>query len=88
MAAYILDHFPEMELLDALPKENTADISYNGILPGKPEWVVQDGAPRDELKRTVRLWPHKIRGEGHFIALFGKRRKIHTGRKALTVQKS
>ncbi len=73
MAAYILDHFPEMELLDALPKENTADISYNGILPGKPEWGVQDGAPRDELKRTVRLWPHKIRGEGHFIALFGKK---------------
>mgnify|MGYP006990199095 CR=1 FL=1 len=52
MAAYILDHFPEMELLDALPKESMADISYNGILPGKPEWVVKDGAPRDELKRT------------------------------------
>ena len=40
-----------------------------GIQPGRPEW--SDGNPK--LAGTVRLWPHKIKGEGHFIALLGKK---------------
>lgn len=27
---------------------------------------------RKELQKTVRLWPHKVNGEGHFAALFQK----------------
>ena len=34
--------------------------------PGRPDWT-QAGNP--ELAKTVRLWPHKLRGEGHFAAL-------------------
>lgn len=35
---------------------------------GHPEWV--DG-PK-ELEKCMRLWPHKVRGEGHFIAKLKK----------------
>ena len=34
--------------------------------PGRPDWV-PDGQP--ELARTLRLWPHLLRGEGHFAAV-------------------
>lgn len=35
---------------------------------GYPEWV--NGS--EELKKCMRLWPHKIKGEGHFIAKLKK----------------
>jgi 16S rRNA C967 or C1407 C5-methylase (RsmB/RsmF family)/NOL1/NOP2/fmu family ribosome biogenesis protein len=38
---------------------------HEGFAPGRPDWS-PDGPP--ELTRTVRLWPHHLRGEGHFIA--------------------
>jgi 16S rRNA C967 or C1407 C5-methylase (RsmB/RsmF family)/NOL1/NOP2/fmu family ribosome biogenesis protein len=38
---------------------------HEGFAPGRPDW--SPGGP-PELERTVRLWPHRVRGEGHFIA--------------------
>ncbi|HEV2895421.1 MAG TPA: RsmF rRNA methyltransferase first C-terminal domain-containing protein [Actinomycetota bacterium] len=38
---------------------------HPGFAPGRPDWA--PGGP-PELARTVRLWPHHLRGEGHFIA--------------------
>lgn len=35
---------------------------------GHPEWA--DGA--EEVRKTVRIWPHKVDGEGHFLALLVK----------------
>src|SRR4029453_5295623 len=40
-----------------------------GVAPRRPDW--SPGAP-PELTRTVRLWPHHLRGEGHFIAKLGR----------------
>jgi NOL1/NOP2/fmu family ribosome biogenesis protein len=40
-----------------------------GTERGRPEWA--DGDER--MKKCVRFWPHKARGEGHFIALLGKK---------------
>ncbi|NJD02929.1 MAG: NOL1/NOP2/sun family putative RNA methylase [Ruminiclostridium sp.] len=40
-----------------------------GMQPGRPEW--SDGNPK--LAGTVRLWPHRIKGEGHFAALLKKK---------------
>ena len=37
-----------------------------GFEPGHPEWI-ENG--REELKGCARLFPHKIKGEGHFLAL-------------------
>jgi 16S rRNA C967 or C1407 C5-methylase (RsmB/RsmF family)/NOL1/NOP2/fmu family ribosome biogenesis protein len=39
--------------------------THPGFAPGRPDW--SPGGP-PELSRTVRLWPHHLRGEGHFIA--------------------
>ncbi len=40
-----------------------------GIERGRPLWA--DGNER--LEKTVRLWPHKLKGEGHFAALLRKK---------------
>lgn len=36
--------------------------------PGEPKW----GNDREELKLAVRLWPHRLQGEGHFSVLMEK----------------
>ena len=37
--------------------------------PGRPDWV-DDPAPG--LEHTFRLWPHRLRGEGHYAAVLKK----------------
>ena len=37
--------------------------------PGRPEWVAD---PTPGLEHTVRLFPHKLRGEGHYAAVLQK----------------
>jgi NOL1/NOP2/fmu family ribosome biogenesis protein len=37
--------------------------------PGRPEWA---DSPADELRLTARLWPHLLKGEGHFLAKLQK----------------
>lgn len=59
---YILEQFPEMELLEI---ENRP-----GFHRGRPEW---SDSGREDLARCVRIWPHKTKGEGHFLALFTKK---------------
>jgi NOL1/NOP2/sun family putative RNA methylase len=56
IAAFLEAH-PNFELLEV-----------GGFEPGHPEWA--NGNPT--LSRTARLWPHKLRGEGHFIAKLRK----------------
>jgi 16S rRNA C967 or C1407 C5-methylase (RsmB/RsmF family)/NOL1/NOP2/fmu family ribosome biogenesis protein len=60
VAGFLAAH-PEWELLP-IPR-------HDGFAPGRPDW--SGGGPPD-LARTVRLWPHKVRGEGHFIAKLGR----------------
>ena len=44
------------------------EIPYSeGFLPGNPDWI-EGGTP--ELRKTVHMMPHRVRGEGHFAALF------------------
>ena len=72
--AYLLKECPEFHVVEALPdteERKRLGISYDGFDRGRPEWV---GGP-DELKHCIRLWPHKIDGEGHFIALLKKGEK-------------
>ncbi|MDG3060742.1 RsmF rRNA methyltransferase first C-terminal domain-containing protein [Lacticaseibacillus casei] len=38
--------------------------TYPGMEAGRPEWA--DG--NQELAKAVRLFPHRLRGEGHFVA--------------------
>jgi len=59
--ARFLDEHPSFDLVAPPPAPHFA--------PGRPEWA--DG--RESLTRAVRLWPHRVRGEGHFLALLEKR---------------
>ncbi|HWT76443.1 MAG TPA: RsmB/NOP family class I SAM-dependent RNA methyltransferase [Mobilitalea sp.] len=76
--SYLLEQYPEFHVVNALPEEETRKrlgISYEGFDCGKPEWV--DG--KEELKHCIRLWPHKINGEGHFVTLLHKDSKEGNG---------
>lgn len=51
---------------------------HAGFQPGRPAWAEWPAATGDveaspeppaALGRTVRLWPHKLQGEGHFVAV-------------------
>lgn len=56
-----LDKHPEFSLLEV---DKGVGFDY-----GKPEWC--NG--REELKKAGRLWPYKIKGEGHFLCLLQKK---------------
>lgn len=43
--------------------------AYAGFSQGRPEWT--DGG-RKELASTFRIWPHKLEGEGHYLAVLKK----------------
>lgn len=62
VVAHFLAAHPEFSLVE-LP-------SGYGWAEGRPDWLL--GEPVAELRKTRRLWPHKMKGEGHFIALFEK----------------
>ncbi len=48
---------------------------YEGFQPGRPDWAEWPaaeelrGTQSNSLQRAVRLWPHKLQGEGHFVAV-------------------
>lgn len=41
-----------------------------GFSQGEPEWI---DSTREDVKKTFRLFPHKINGEGHYIAVLCKK---------------
>lgn len=68
---FLKENFPEFEVMDAMQvaKEIYGDrVDYTGFAPGHPEWA---DAPQ-EVEKCIRLWPHKINGEGHFVTLLRK----------------
>lgn len=42
-----------------------------GVCDGKPE-KTYDSAAQGDLRNSLRLWPHYVRGEGHFAAVLQK----------------
>ncbi|HOM01990.1 MAG TPA: RsmB/NOP family class I SAM-dependent RNA methyltransferase [Acetivibrio sp.] len=58
------------EFLDKHKNYDVVEIpKAYGIDNGRPEWWDNN----KELLKTVRLWPHKVKGEGHFVALLRKK---------------
>lgn len=56
-----IDKHCQYELVD-IPK-------VAGIEGGRPQWAGGD----ESLSRAARLWPHRVRGEGHFVAKLVKK---------------
>lgn len=61
LISYVLEQFPEMELLDM--------EDHPGFTPGNPRW----GNGDTRLLKTRRIFPHHMDGEGHFLALLRKK---------------
>lgn len=53
MIAWVLEQFPQMQLVQAEPCEGLA-------------------AGYEPYEKCLRVWPHKVKGEGHFLALMQK----------------
>jgi len=57
-----------MEFLNENPEFILEDLPvFPGWDTGRPDWAANAEGAR-ELLKTRRLWPHRIKGEGHFIA--------------------
>ena len=63
--SYLLEQYPEFQIVEMK--------GYDGFSCGKPE-VTESKNP--DLLKTVRIWPHKMHGEGHYLALL-KKREMH-----------
>lgn len=62
-----LERHPEFEI------EKPEDF-WNGFSGGRPEWTRDpDNARTHHLEDTIRIWPHKTNGEGHYMAVLKKR---------------
>lgn len=55
----ILDKYPDLELV-SMP-------GYEGFAQGNPDFI---GSERECIRRCIRIFPHRMDGEGHFLALF------------------
>lgn len=64
---YLMQQYPEFIIKDICP--------YEGFACGKPE-VTESKS--EDFTKTVRIWPHKIHGEGHYVALLQKGEPIST----------
>lgn len=62
---WLLNKFPDMHVCQTADLE---DERYSGFEYARPELV--DGP--DEIAGALRLYPHRIKGEGHFVALLHK----------------
>ena len=58
---YLLEEYPEFEICEM--------AGYEGFAPGMPE-VTDSKNPN--LAKTVRIFPHRMEGEGHYLALLKK----------------
>ena len=49
---------------------------YEGFSSGMPELI---GSEDERIRRCVRIFPHRLEGEGHFLALFQKKEEAEGG---------
>jgi len=59
--SFLLNNYPELHM-EEIP------LHYEGFAPARPQWA---NAPQ-ETEKAIRIWPHRMEGEGHFVALLKK----------------
>lgn len=79
----LLGRHPEMEILDPAlcligraevdcPAEQDCLAAW-GFAPGRPDWIDAEAKSLSpDIDKTLRLWPHRLRGEGHYLAVLRK----------------
>lgn len=54
-------------LLKNYPDFKTKEVKkWDGMADGEPAWMEE---PTEEIRKTLRLWPHRLQGEGHYVAV-------------------
>ena len=74
-AALFLMRHPEFELADLPAELGEEYMRACGLAPGMPRYADIPEIPdetREKVSGCIRLWPHKLEGEGHFLAVFKK----------------
>ena len=66
----MLQEYPEFKICEM--------EGYEGFADGMPQ-VTESKNP--ELEKTVRIFPHRMKGEGHFLALLQKGEKQEEGKR-------
>lgn len=62
-----------VEFLRTHSEFEVVEIQQEHFSDGRMEWA---GVEDECIKRTKRLWPHKLQGEGHYVALLQKKGKL------------
>lgn len=65
---YLLDTYEDLEVVQTAADDDF-EGKYAGFVHADPALV--DGP--EEIRHALRLWPHRIKGEGHFVALLRKK---------------
>lgn len=68
--SWLLEQCPEFEILEIRP--------YEGFRTGLPEYA---NIRQDSFRKTVRIFPHHMKGEGHYLALLQKNRNSNVDTK-------
>ena len=63
---YLLQEYPEFQICEM--------EGYEGFVNGMPQ-VTE--SRNEELKKTVRIFPHRMKGEGHFLPAFFRSGEAH-----------
>lgn len=62
------------EFLEAHPWFEVQPVpEHSGWMPGRPDWLGDPSGLAGEVAGTARLWPHRLAGEGHFVAVLRHR---------------
>lgn len=59
-----LERHPEFDTEEA--------FAHEGMTRGRLEWYTKDASHCKQIERTIRLWPHQLKGEGHYLAVLKK----------------
>ena len=73
---YLLEKFPQFIICDM--------EGYEGFAQGRPE---ETKTGIQEMNKTVRIFPHKMQGEGHYLALLKKCGNEKASEKKFSMQK-
>lgn len=75
--ARFLQNHPDFHVKEVRISQDNSSMSFEGMRSGNPDWAEKEMGPlsdeiREQIKRTIRLFPHMIKGEGHFAAVLEK----------------
>ena len=74
-AGLFLKRHPDFVIEDLPAQLGEEFMERTGLSAGVPEYAEEAEIPeeiRESLRGSIRLWPHRLEGEGHYLAVFRK----------------